>query len=94
MWVILSVLAIVATAINLYRYKTGKDYKLAMAMGLSFTALTLAAEYKLVSDWVKAEDWAALLDVIPTMEQAVWIFTIGMIVINLVPMGLDQKNTK
>ena len=41
MWVILGLIAIVATFINLYMYGTGKDYKLAMAMGLSFTALTL-----------------------------------------------------
>ena len=30
-------------------YATGKDYKIAMAMGLSFTALTLCAEHSLVS---------------------------------------------
>lgn len=53
MWVILGVLTIVATFINLYRYKTGKDYKLAMAMALSLTALTLCAQYSLVSEWVK-----------------------------------------
>ena len=67
MWIILGLLAIVATFINLYMYKTGKDYKLAMALGLSLTALTLCAEYSLVSNWVKGEDWAALLDVVPTM---------------------------
>jgi hypothetical protein len=49
MWVILGVIAIVVTFINLYMYKAGKDYKLTMAMGLSFTALTLCAEYSLVS---------------------------------------------
>ena len=41
-----------------------------MAIGLSFTALTLCAEYRLVSRWVKAEDWAALSDVVPGMEKA------------------------
>ena len=50
-------------------YTKGKDYKLAMTMGLSFTALTLCAEHSLVSNWVKVEDWAALGDVIPTMEK-------------------------
>ena len=34
MWLILGLIAIVATFINLYMYKIGKDYKLAMAMGL------------------------------------------------------------
>jgi len=72
MWLILGLIAIVATFINLYMYKTGKDYKLAMAMGLSFTALTLCAVHSLVSNWVKAEDWPALLDVVPTMEKALF----------------------
>ena len=34
MWIILGVIAIAATFINLYMYKSGKDYKLAMAIGL------------------------------------------------------------
>lgn len=67
MWLIFGLIAIVATSINLYRYSRGKDYILAMAMGLSFTTLTLVAEYSMVS-WVKVEDWAALLDVVPSME--------------------------
>ncbi|MFT9599793.1 hypothetical protein [Mesobacillus sp.] len=50
MWVILGVIAIVATFINLYMYKAGKDYKLAMAMGLSFTALTLCADLPLFKE--------------------------------------------
>ena len=43
MWLILGLIAIVITFINLYMYATGKDYKIAMAMGLSFTALILCA---------------------------------------------------
>ena len=30
-----------------------------MAMGLSFTALTLVAGHSMISDWVKVKDWAA-----------------------------------
>jgi len=94
MWVILGIIALIATIINLYMYGTGKDYKLAMAMGLSFTALTLVAEYRMVSDWVKAEDWSALLDVVPTMETALWILTILSILLNITPILLELKNTK
>ncbi len=56
MWLILGLIAIVTTFINLYMHTTGKDYKLAMAMGLSFTALTLYAEYSVVTKWVKVEN--------------------------------------
>ncbi len=92
MWLILGVIAIVATFINLFMYKTGKDYKLTMAIGLSFTALTLCAEYSLVSKWVKVKDWSALLDVVPTMEMWLWILTIISIVLNITPILLELKN--
>jgi hypothetical protein len=94
MWLILGLIAIVATFINLYMYKAGKDYKLAMAIGLSFTALTLCSEYSLVSGWVKAEDWAALLDVVPSMEGALWFLTIVSILLNIVPILLELKGKK
>lgn len=94
MWVILGVIAIVVTFINLYLYTAGKDYKLAMAMGLSFTALTLCAEYSLVSDWVEVEDWAALMDVVPGMERALWFLTIVSILLNITPILLERKSKK
>ncbi|GAK06497.1 hypothetical protein [Geomicrobium sp. JCM 19038] len=94
MWVILGVIAIVATFINLYLYKAGKDYKLAMALGLSFTALTLCAEYSLVSQWVKVEDWAALLDVVPSMERALWFLTMVSITLNIAPIILELKGKR
>ncbi len=94
MWLLFGLIAIVATFINLYMYTTGKDYKLAMAMGLSFTALTLCSEYSLVSRWVKVEDWAALGDVVPGMERALWFLTIVSILLNIVPILLELKNKK
>ncbi|MFS0673599.1 hypothetical protein [Ornithinibacillus sp. 179-J 7C1 HS] len=94
MWLGLGLIAIVATIINLYMYGTGKNYKLAMTMGLSFTALTLVAQYSTVSDWVKAEDWSALIDVVPTMETALWVLTIISILLNITPILLELKNKK
>lgn len=41
------------------------------AMGLSFTALTVVADYSMTSNWIQAEDWSALLDVVSTMEAAI-----------------------
>lgn len=91
MWLIFGLIAIAATFINLYLYKKGKDYKFAMAMGLSFTALTLWAEYNTVFKWVKKEDWSALLDVVPTMVAVLSILTIISILLNVTPMFLEQK---
>ena len=94
MWIIMGFIAIAATLVNLYLYQKGKDYKLAMAMGLSFTALTLCAEHSLVSGWVKAEDWSALLDVVPAMEKSVWFLTIVSIFMNMIPVFLESKAKK
>ncbi len=94
MWLILGIIAIATTLTNLYMYKTGKDYKIAMAMGLSFTALTLCSEYSLISDWVKVKDWAALTDVVPGMQKALWFLTIVSILLNITPIFLELKNKK
>ena len=94
MWVILGGIAIIVTFINLYMYTAGKDYKLAMAMGLSFTALTLCAEYSLISMWVEVKDWAALMDVVPGMERAFWFLTIVSILLNIAPIFLERKGKK
>ena len=91
MFLILGIIAIVATVLNLYLYKVGKDYKLAMAMGLSFTALTLVAGYSMISGWEKVKDWAALLDVVPTMTTVLWGLTIVSILLNIIPILLEQK---
>lgn len=94
MWIIFGIITIVATLINLYMYVAGKDYKLAMAIGLSLTALTLCSEYNLVSGWVKVEDWPALLDVVPGMEKALWFLTIGSILLNVAPILLELKGKR
>ncbi|RBP57108.1 hypothetical protein DES36_1335 [Alkalibaculum bacchi] len=94
LFMIFVIIAIVVTFINLYLYKAGKDYKIAMALGLSFTALTLCSEYSLVSRWVKVEDWSALGDVVPSMERVLWFFTIISILLNIAPMLIELKGKK
>jgi hypothetical protein len=94
LFMIFGFIAIIATFINLFMYRAGKDYKLAMAIGLSFTALTLCAEYSLVSVWVEVEDWTALMDVVPGMERALWFLTIVSILLNIAPILLERKGKK
>jgi len=94
MWFLFGLIAIAATCVNLYLYAIGKDYKLAMAMGLSFTALTLAADYSMVADWVRAEDWSALSDVVPIMSSALWVLTVISILLNIIPVLLEYKSAK
>ena len=94
MWIIFGFIAIVATFMNFSRYAAGKSHTLAMALGLSFTALTLVAFYSMVAVWVEAEDWSALMDVVPTMTVALWVLTIGSILLNIAPVLLELKGKK
>lgn len=91
MWIVFGLIAIGATLLNLLLFFTGKNYRLAMVMALAFTALTLVAQYNLVSEWVQAEDWAALEDVVPTMTGVLWILTLLSIIINVLPLVLTRK---
>lgn len=93
MWLILGVIAIVVTVINLSLYVAGKDYKLAMAMALSFTALTICAAFSNLNRWVKVEDWSALSE-IPGMARAFWLSTIVSILLNIAPIFLERKGKK
>lgn len=94
MWLLFGILAILATAMNLILYFIGKDYKLAMAAGLSFTALALCAEYSQIASWVEGEDWAALADVVPGMECVWWFLTIVSIGLNLTPLLLEYRKSR
>ncbi|MEI3610401.1 hypothetical protein [Pseudogracilibacillus sp. SO10305] len=94
MWLTFGFITIIATFINLFMYATSKNYRVAMATALSFTVLTVIAQYKMVSDWVKTGDWAALEDVVPTMEKTLWIITILSIILNISPLLLEWKRNK
>ena len=94
MWLVFGLIAITATFINMYMFAAGKDYRLAMAMGLSFTALTVVADYSMVADWVKAEDWSALIDVVPIMAAALWTLTTISILLNIAPILLELIDRK
>ncbi|MGD6966342.1 hypothetical protein ACQCVP_07935 [Rossellomorea vietnamensis] len=93
MWLVLGVMAIAVTFINLYMFAAGKDYKLAMAMGLSFTALTLCAELSFVSELVLREDLSALSEV-PNYDRELWFLTIASILLNIAPIFLERKAKK
>jgi hypothetical protein len=91
MWMILGFLAIGFTISNIYLYVIKKDYELAMALALSFTALTLCSFNDLVSYWVVKGDMSALLDVVPYTTPALWVLTLISIFLNMIPI-IMKKN--
>lgn len=90
MWFLFGIIAIFMTGINFFLYAVGKDYKLAMALALSFTALSLCADYSYIDNWVQSEDWSALADVVPIMAKALWVLTIASILLNIAPIFLER----
>ena len=63
-------------------------------LGLVFTVLTLLAGYQLVSNWVKHEDWSALLDVVPSMFTILTIYVITMLTANIIALILIRGKSK
>ena len=94
MWILLGLFSIIATFVNVFLCFKNKDNQLAMALGLSFTALTLMEIYSGISDSVRAEDWSSLMDVVPTMNTALWLLTILSIFLNLMPLLLKRIKRK
>ena len=52
--------------------------------GLALTALTLCAFYADGAGRVVAEDWGGLMDIMPTMNKALWVCTVISILLNSV----------
>lgn len=94
MWMIFGIFAIAATLTNLFVYFNGKDHRLFMALGLSFTALTLCAQYAMIASWTMTRDWYAIEDVAPTMSMALWVLTGISIILNLFPVVWDKITRK
>ncbi len=82
MWLFFGSLAIIFAILNVIWTLKHKEAKWFRYFSLSFTILTLCAEYNQVSQWVVNEDWSALLDVVPYMPDSLWALAIASILIN------------
>ena len=94
MWFILGLLAIGLTFSNLVLYKKGKDYKLAMALALSLTALTVNSFYTIFEKFVASKDWGALEDVVPSINKPMFVLIGISIVLNLLPIFIEYLRNK
>lgn len=94
MWIIFGGLAIAFTIANFAMYTYKRDFLPAMVLALAFTALTCVELYRQATLWVRAEDWGALSDVLPTMEVWLWGLTIVSIILNCSTLYLKKKSNK
>ena len=82
MWPVFGIAAIIAAILNLAFCFSGREAKYFRFASLSLTALTICAMYSMVNNYVSAEDWSALMDVVPAMTRALWFLLIASILIN------------
>lgn len=82
MWLIFGAAAVVTAALNVIWTLRRREAKWFCFASLSFTAFTLCAFLSEVRGWVMAEDWSALMDVVPAVSGAFWFLVIASVVIN------------
>lgn len=81
MWLILGIIAIIFALLNVIFAIKNKSSKWYRFCSLS---LTVVAFYSEAASRVVKEDWAGLMDTMPTMNKALWILVILSIAINSV----------
>lgn len=83
MWIFFGIASVIFTVLHGYTAFSGKSMAKGMAFGaFAFTALTLLSEYAMVVSWVRAEDWSALLDVVPYMFPLLIVYTVILVAAN------------
>lgn len=82
MWLLFGVIAIVFAILNVIwtlRYREAKWFRY---ISLSFTLFTLCAFYAQAAHWVLAEDWSALMDVLPGTSNVLWFLAMASVAMN------------
>ena len=84
MWLILGIVSIIFALLNVIFAIKNKSSKWYRFCSLSLTALTVCAFYSEAATRVVKEDWAGLMDTMPTLKKVLWVLVILSIAINSV----------
>lgn len=83
--------AIIFAILNLVWTSKQKNSKWFGFISLSLTALTACSFYSDAAVQVTAEDWGALMDILPSMSKTLWICVILSILVNSITLLGDKK---
>lgn len=89
MWIIFGIGAIITALLNIMNFKNKAN--IFRFLSLSFTSLTVCAFYADVAGRVMIEDWAGLMDIMPTISKALWICVVLSIIINSISLIKSYK---
>lgn len=93
MWLIFGTAAIITALLNIMNFKNSADFF--RFLSLSFTSLTVCAFYADGAGRVIQEDWAGLMDTMPTISKAIWLCVVLSILINSISLiKSHRKNCK
>ena len=92
MWMVLGVSAIAFAVLNIIWAFNNKNAKWFRFLSISLTALTVCAFYTDGAVRVVKEDWAGLMDIMPTMSNALWVCVIISILINSISLFKEKIN--
>ncbi len=92
MWMICGILSVVFCVIGWIMVSRENSMACwAAACSLVFVSLTLLMEYRMVLNWVNAEDWGALSDVVPSMFSMLIGYVIILFLANAISIGVVRK---
>lgn len=82
LWLLFGIAAIMTAILNVIWTLRHREAKWFRFFSLSFTALTVCSFYARAAYWVLAEDWSALMDVLPTTANMLWFLTVTSVAMN------------
>lgn len=92
MWFVCAGLSLVFCVIAwIMAIKKSNQAVWASGCSLSFVAITILMQYRMVMNWVNNEDWTALMDVVPSMFTVLCGYVIIMILANIFPVLKANK---
>jgi hypothetical protein len=82
MWLFFGITAIITAILNVIWTLRHREAKWFRFLSLSLTVFTACSFYAQAAHWVLAEDWSALMDVLPTTSNMLWSLTVTSVAIN------------
>lgn len=82
MWMLLGLCAMAAAILHIIFLSKAQLSHWFQFISLSLTALTVCAFYSDGAHRVIGEDWAGLMDTMPSLTNVLWVCTIASILIN------------
>ena len=91
MWILFGIGAIITAIAGFICFVKHREAKWFRFASLSLTALTLCAFFSQVAGWTQAEDWSAMIDVVPTLSTLLWILTVLSILLNSISLFAKKQ---